>query len=76
MRVHNVMKRKGMSWKRGQNIRILKGACGGVHKNDVYATIDYFLIEGFDDETGGKYRLTHLNYKLEQCWIDLSLCVF
>ncbi|KAG2240205.1 hypothetical protein Bca52824_090966 [Brassica carinata] len=32
----------------------MKGACAGVHKNDVYATIDYFLIENFEDETGGK----------------------
>lgn len=64
MRVHNAMKRKEMSWKRGQKIKILKGACAGVHKNDVYTTIDYFLIEGFDDEAGGKYHLIyHLNYK-------------
>lgn len=54
MRVHKVMKRKGKSWERGQKIKIMKGACGGVHKNDVYATIDYFLIENFEDETGGK----------------------
>lgn len=40
-------------------------ACAGVHKNDFYATIEYFLIEGFDDEAGGKYHLIyHLNYKL------------
>ncbi|KAJ4867401.1 gamma-irradiation and mitomycin c induced 1 [Raphanus sativus] len=54
VRVHMVMKRKGKSWERGQRIRIMKGACAGVHKNDVYATIDYFLIENFEDETGGK----------------------
>ncbi|KAL0762198.1 hypothetical protein Bca101_078349 [Brassica carinata] len=52
VRVHKVMKRKGKSWERGQKIKIMKGACGGVHKNDVYATIDYFLIENFEDETG------------------------
>lgn len=63
------MKRKGISWKRGQNIRILKGACGGVHKNDIYATIDYFLIERFEDEAGGKYSLNHhLNNILEPCF--------
>ncbi|CAH8342528.1 unnamed protein product [Eruca vesicaria subsp. sativa] len=54
VRVHKVMKRKGKSWERGQKIKIMKGACAGVHKNDVYATIDYFLIENFEDETGGK----------------------
>lgn len=53
MRVHKVVTRKGMLWKRGQKIKILKGACAGVHNNNVYATIDYFLIEGFEDEAGG-----------------------
>ncbi|WZZ74934.1 hypothetical protein YC2023_086304 [Brassica napus] len=57
VRVHKVMKRKGKSWERGQKIKIMKGACGGVHKNDVYATIDYFLIENFEDETGGDARI-------------------
>lgn len=53
MRVHKVVTRKGMSWKRGQNIKILRGAYAGVHNNNIYATIDYFLIEGFEDEAGG-----------------------
>lgn len=53
VRVHKVVTRKGMSWKRGQNIKILRGAYAGVHNNNVYATIDYFLIEGFEDEAGG-----------------------
>ncbi|KAJ0248647.1 hypothetical protein HA466_0157180 [Hirschfeldia incana] len=57
VRVHKVMKRKGKSWERGQKIRIMKGACAGVHKNDLYATIDYFLIENFEDETGGDARI-------------------
>ncbi|EOA19247.1 hypothetical protein CARUB_v10000030mg [Capsella rubella] len=57
VRVHKVVTRKGMSWKRGQNIKILKGAYAGVHNNNVYATIDYFLIEGFEDEAGGDTRI-------------------
>ncbi|XP_024006711.1 uncharacterized protein LOC18011562 isoform X2 [Eutrema salsugineum] len=57
VRVHKVITRKGLSWKRGQNIKILKGACAGVHNNNVYATIDYFLIEGFEDEVGGDTRI-------------------
>ncbi|KAF2534407.1 hypothetical protein F2Q70_00032420 [Brassica cretica] len=57
VRAHKVMKRKGKSWERGRKIKIMKGACGGVHKNDVYATIDYFLIENFEDETGGDARI-------------------
>uniref|UniRef100_A0A1J3I4J6 Protein DEFECTIVE IN MERISTEM SILENCING 3 n=2 Tax=Noccaea caerulescens TaxID=107243 RepID=A0A1J3I4J6_NOCCA len=57
VRVHKVIMRKGKSWKRGQNIKILKGACAGVHNGNVYATIDYFLIEGFEDEPGGDTRI-------------------
>ncbi|KAG7551735.1 hypothetical protein ISN45_Aa06g023820 [Arabidopsis thaliana x Arabidopsis arenosa] len=75
VRVHNAMKRKGMSWKRGQKIRILKGACGGVHKNDVYATIDYFLIEGFDDEAGSDARIIcrQINYSEDEgCMLSIT----
>ncbi|CAH8342534.1 unnamed protein product [Eruca vesicaria subsp. sativa] len=57
VRVHKVVKRKGMLWKRGQNIKILRGAYAGVHNNNIYATIDYFLIEGFEDEAGGDTRI-------------------
>lgn len=53
VRVHKVVKRKGKSWKRGQKIKILSGAYAGIHNGNVYATIDYFLIEGFEDEAGG-----------------------
>ncbi|KAL0890595.1 hypothetical protein Bca101_014578 [Brassica carinata] len=68
VRVHKVMKRKGKTWERGQKIRIMKGACAGVHKNDVYATIDYFLIENFEDETGGDARIIcrQINFSEEE----------
>ncbi|XP_019083924.1 PREDICTED: uncharacterized protein LOC104706733 isoform X4 [Camelina sativa] len=75
VRVHSIMKRKGMSWKRGQKIRILKGACGGVHKNDVYATIDYFLVEGFDDEAGGDAWIIcrQINYSEDEgCLLSMT----
>lgn len=49
------MKRKGQLWRRGQNIKILKGACAGFHNNNVYGTIEYFLLEGFPDDAGGKF---------------------
>lgn len=57
VRVHKVVKRKGKLWKRGQKIKILSGAYAGVHNGNVYATIDYFLIEGFEDEAGGDTRI-------------------
>ena len=54
LRVHQILKRNGVLWKSGQRIKILKGACAGCHKNNVYATIEYFLIEGFQGDSGGK----------------------
>jgi hypothetical protein len=33
---------------------VLKGACTGCHSQNVYATIEYFLLENFEGETGGK----------------------
>ncbi|KAL0890596.1 hypothetical protein Bca101_014579 [Brassica carinata] len=57
VRLHKVVKRNGKTWKRGQNIKILRGAYAGVHNNNIYATIDYFLIEGFEDEAGGDTRI-------------------
>ncbi|KAL5738604.1 hypothetical protein ACOSP7_031365 [Xanthoceras sorbifolium] len=57
VRVHRVLKRKGVTWKCGQNIKVLKGACAGVHKNNIYATLEYFLIEGLEGDTGGEARI-------------------
>ncbi|XVF10079.1 hypothetical protein REPUB_Repub07fG0152300 [Reevesia pubescens] len=57
IRVHQILKRKGVLWKRGQRIKVLKGACAGCHKNNVYATIEYFLIEGFQGDSGGEARI-------------------
>jgi len=33
---------------------VLRGACSGFHYSDVYATIEYFLLEGFEGDLGGK----------------------
>ncbi|KAM4068715.1 hypothetical protein ACB094_12G034100 [Castanea mollissima] len=57
IRVHQVLKRKGKSWKSGQKIKVLKGACAGCHKNNVYATLEYFLIEGCKGDVGGEARI-------------------
>ncbi|XP_044505503.1 structural maintenance of chromosomes flexible hinge domain-containing protein GMI1 isoform X4 [Mangifera indica] len=56
-RVHEVLKRKGLTWRRGQRVKIFKGACAGVHNNNVYATIEYFLIEGLQGEAAGDARI-------------------
>lgn len=62
VRVHCRIKRKGVSWRCGQKIKILKGACAGVHNNNVYATLEYFLLEGLQGDGGGKkcYTCVHL----------------
>ncbi|WZZ01082.1 hypothetical protein YC2023_073410 [Brassica napus] len=75
VRVHKVMKRKSKSWERGQKIKIMKGACAGVHQNDVYATIDYFLIENFEDETGGDARIIcrQINFSEEEGCMLLTI---
>ncbi|XP_042031855.1 structural maintenance of chromosomes flexible hinge domain-containing protein GMI1-like [Salvia splendens] len=35
LRFHKEIQRKGRFWKAGLNIKILKGACAGCHKNNV-----------------------------------------
>ncbi|KAJ0765096.1 putative histidine kinase/HSP90-like ATPase superfamily [Helianthus annuus] len=53
VRIHKAFRRKGKTWKSGQKIKILKGACAGFHKNNVYATLEYILLEGFQGDAGG-----------------------
>ncbi|XP_027332090.1 structural maintenance of chromosomes flexible hinge domain-containing protein GMI1 [Abrus precatorius] len=57
IRVHQVFKREEKSWKHGQKIKVLKGACAGCHQTTIYATIEYFLLEGFEGDTGGEARI-------------------
>lgn len=57
VRVHKELRRKGAPWKSGQKIKVLKGACAGCHKNNVYATLEYILLEGFEGDAGGEARL-------------------
>ncbi|KAJ9553012.1 hypothetical protein OSB04_017057 [Centaurea solstitialis] len=52
VRVHKALRWKGKSWKSGQRIKILKGACAGFHKTNVYATLEYILLEGFEGDAG------------------------
>ncbi|THG10123.1 hypothetical protein TEA_027988 [Camellia sinensis var. sinensis] len=52
VRVHKELRRKGAPWKSGQKIKVLKGACAGCHKNNVYATLEYILLEGFEGDAG------------------------
>ncbi|EOY23522.1 Gamma-irradiation and mitomycin c induced 1-like protein [Theobroma cacao] len=56
LRVHKILKRKGVFWESGQRIKVLKGACAGFHKKNVYATLEYFLIEEFQGDFVGKQR--------------------
>lgn len=57
LRVHKSMPRRGASWKSGQKIKLLKGAGPGVYKNNIHATLEYILLEGFEGDSGGDARL-------------------
>ncbi|XP_060675499.1 structural maintenance of chromosomes flexible hinge domain-containing protein GMI1 isoform X2 [Ziziphus jujuba] len=57
IRVHKILNRKGVTWKSGQRIKLLRGACAGVHKNNVYATIEYFLLGGIEGDYSGETRI-------------------
>lgn len=53
-RVHQIVRMKGLSWKRGDKIKVLKGACAGCHSKNVYATLEYILLEGLQGDLGGR----------------------
>nr|KAJ0222184.1 hypothetical protein LSAT_V11C200085250 [Lactuca sativa] len=36
----------------GQKIKILKGACAGFHKTNIYATLEYIILEGIQGDAG------------------------
>ncbi|KAJ8446219.1 LOW QUALITY PROTEIN: hypothetical protein Cgig2_015990 [Carnegiea gigantea] len=53
VRVHRAISRKGISWNSGQKVKILKGACPACHSRNMYATLEYFLLEGCEGDAGG-----------------------
>lgn len=53
VRVHKVISRKGRYWKSGEKIKILKGA-DGLPKNNLYATLEYIVLEGFEGDAGSE----------------------
>ncbi|KAK9672435.1 hypothetical protein RND81_12G100500 [Saponaria officinalis] len=57
VRIHQAVTWKGKSWKRGQKIKILKGAGPGCHKTNIYATIEYFVLENLQGDAGGEARV-------------------
>ncbi|XP_074380628.1 structural maintenance of chromosomes flexible hinge domain-containing protein GMI1-like isoform X3 [Apium graveolens] len=57
IRVHRHIRRKGKSWRSGQKIKVLKGACSGVYKNNIYCVLEYILLEGFQGDAGGETRI-------------------
>ncbi|XP_020260152.1 uncharacterized protein LOC109836607 isoform X1 [Asparagus officinalis] len=63
VRVHKVIRRKGRLWESGQKVKIIKGAVG-CSKNNLYATLEYFLLEGFQGDAGGE---AHLVCRLVGC---------
>ncbi|KAL6542642.1 hypothetical protein OROMI_024244 [Orobanche minor] len=57
LRVHKKIQRKGRCWSACQNIKVLKGACAGCHKANVYATLEYIILEGLQGDASGEARL-------------------
>ncbi|XP_075495210.1 structural maintenance of chromosomes flexible hinge domain-containing protein GMI1 [Primulina tabacum] len=57
IRVHKEIQRKRTCWKAGQRMKILKGACAGFHKNNVFATLEYIILEGLPGDACGEARL-------------------
>ncbi|KAB5531616.1 hypothetical protein DKX38_018286 [Salix brachista] len=53
VRVRDTLRRKGAIWKRGQKIKVLRGAGPGFHNKNVYLTLEHFLIEGVQGDAGG-----------------------
>nr|XP_025885711.1 structural maintenance of chromosomes flexible hinge domain-containing protein GMI1 isoform X7 [Solanum lycopersicum] len=57
MRIHKAFQRKGITWKAGQKIKILKGAYRGFHKNNIFATLEFIILEGWQGDSGGEARI-------------------
>ncbi|KAL1532041.1 structural maintenance of chromosomes flexible hinge domain-containing protein GMI1-like isoform X1 [Salvia divinorum] len=84
LRVHKEIQRKGRCWKAGLNIKVLKGACAGCHHNNVYATLEYIILEGLQGDASGEARLIcrplglpeekacHLLVREGNCTIDIN----
>ncbi|XP_027771413.1 structural maintenance of chromosomes flexible hinge domain-containing protein GMI1-like [Solanum pennellii] len=57
MRIHKAFQRKGITWKAGQKVKILKGAYRGFHKNNIFATLEFIILEGWQGDSGGEARI-------------------
>ncbi|KAL9250225.1 Structural maintenance of chromosomes flexible hinge domain-containing protein [Drosera capensis] len=57
VRVHKMIKRKGACWRAEQRVKILKGAGPGCYKNNMFVTLEYFLLEGLQGDAGGNARV-------------------
>ncbi|KAH0688172.1 hypothetical protein KY284_018725 [Solanum tuberosum] len=57
LRIHKAFQRKGITWKAGKKIKILKGACRGFHKNNIFATLEFIILEGWQGDSGGEARI-------------------
>ncbi|KAL3653639.1 hypothetical protein CASFOL_003320 [Castilleja foliolosa] len=57
LRVHKKIQRRGICWETGQKIKVLKGACAGVHSSNLFATLEYIILEGLPGDTGGEAHL-------------------
>ncbi|RAL46965.1 hypothetical protein DM860_016599 [Cuscuta australis] len=52
LRVHRAFQRKGITWRSGQKIKILKGACPGFNRTNIFATLEFIILEGCEGDGG------------------------
>ncbi|XP_021315431.1 uncharacterized protein LOC8081647 isoform X2 [Sorghum bicolor] len=63
VRVHTSISRRGQTWRRGDHLKILKGAIGQVKtsfytlKNSLCTTLEYIVVEGLQGDICGEARL-------------------
>ncbi|XP_011069367.1 uncharacterized protein LOC105155197 isoform X1 [Sesamum indicum] len=70
VRVHEKIEWKGTCWAAGQKIKVLKGACPGCHKNNVFATLEYIILQGLPGDACGRWIIGELLIS----YIDLDEC--
>jgi hypothetical protein len=61
VRVHMSISRRGQTWRRGDHLKILKGATGQMKasfctlKNSLCTTLEYIVVEGLQGDICGEF---------------------
>jgi len=83
IRLHRSISRKGKTWRRGDHLKIHKGATGRMKtafyslKTSLCTTLEYIVVEGLQGDICGEARLIcrPIDCSDEQgCWLDETEC--